>query len=199
MSPSSRLADFDRRQDFQLMHDSLTELALAAREGDQLALVAFVRGTQHDVVRLCAVLADPQVADDLAQETYLRALQALRRYRGEASARTWLLSIARKTVADHHRRAPRSVRHLREADDRPDPSADPTADAEITALLRELEPDRRTAFVLTQLIGLDYAEAARVCGCPVGTIRSRVARARSQLLELFIRPDRTMRATGDFG
>ncbi|MGH9193912.1 MAG: sigma factor-like helix-turn-helix DNA-binding protein, partial [Acidimicrobiales bacterium] len=45
-----------------------------------------------------------------------------------------------------------------------------------------LDPDRRTAFVLTQLLGFDYAGAAAVCGCPVGTIRSRVSRARDQLI-----------------
>ncbi|MFD0822442.1 sigma factor-like helix-turn-helix DNA-binding protein, partial [Micromonospora zhanjiangensis] len=49
-------------------------------------------------------------------------------------------------------------------------------------LLRQLAPDRREAFVATQVLGLSYEEAARVCGCPVGTIRSRVARARQDLV-----------------
>jgi RNA polymerase sigma-70 factor (ECF subfamily) len=49
-------------------------------------------------------------------------------------------------------------------------------------LLSRLDPDRRTAFVLTQLLGFDYAGAAAICGCPAGTIRSRVARARDQLI-----------------
>jgi RNA polymerase sigma-70 factor (ECF subfamily) len=49
-------------------------------------------------------------------------------------------------------------------------------------LLTRLDADRRTAFVLTQLLGFDYAGAAAICGCPVGTIRSRVARARDQLV-----------------
>ena len=52
----------------------------------------------------------------------------------------------------------------------------------LRALLAELDPDRREAFVLTQVVGLSYAEAAEVCGCPVGTIRSRVARARDHLV-----------------
>jgi RNA polymerase sigma-70 factor (ECF subfamily) len=52
----------------------------------------------------------------------------------------------------------------------------------VRLLLDGLDPDRREAFVLTQLIGLSYAEAADVCGCPVGTIRSRVARARDDLV-----------------
>ncbi|MGH9139430.1 MAG: sigma factor-like helix-turn-helix DNA-binding protein, partial [Acidimicrobiales bacterium] len=58
----------------------------------------------------------------------------------------------------------------------------PAPGAPIAALLAVLDPDRREAFVLTQLLGLTYAEAAAVCGCPVGTIRSRVARARDQLI-----------------
>jgi RNA polymerase sigma-70 factor (ECF subfamily) len=55
--------------------------------------------------------------------------------------------------------------------------------AAVTDLLGRLAPDRREAFALTQLLGLSYAEAAEVAGCPVGTIRSRVARARADLVE----------------
>jgi RNA polymerase sigma-70 factor (ECF subfamily) len=59
----------------------------------------------------------------------------------------------------------------------------PLADGVLThQVLSRLDLDRRTAFVLTQLMGSDYASAAEVCGCPVGTIRSRVARARTQLV-----------------
>ena len=60
---------------------------------------------------------------------------------------------------------------------------DPVADgASVTDLLDRLDADRREAFVLTQVVGLSYAEAAEVAGCPVGTIRSRVARARTDLV-----------------
>jgi len=52
------------------------------------------------------------------------------------------------------------------------------------ALLDELDPDRRLAFVLTQILGYSYAEAADICECPIGTIRSRVARAREALVGL---------------
>jgi RNA polymerase sigma-70 factor (ECF subfamily) len=62
--------------------------------------------------------------------------------------------------------------------------ADRTAEGVVVAdLLARLDPDRREAFVLTQLLGLSYAEAAEVAGCPVGTIRSRVARARADLID----------------
>lgn len=56
---------------------------------------------------------------------------------------------------------------------------------ELDELLATLDPDRRAAFVLTQLFGYPYAEAAEVCGCPVGTIRSRVARARGDLIAVW--------------
>ena len=61
------------------------------------------------------------------------------------------------------------------------PPAEPGAQAVADELLAALEPDRRAAFVLTQMLGCSYAEAAAVCDCPVGTIRSRVARAREDL------------------
>ena len=59
----------------------------------------------------------------------------------------------------------------------------------LAGLLAALDDERREAFVLTQLVGLSYAEAAEVCGCPVGTIRSRVARARSDLVSAFGSPE----------
>jgi DNA-directed RNA polymerase specialized sigma24 family protein len=62
---------------------------------------------------------------------------------------------------------------------------DPAAEMALTDLLGHLHPERRAAFVLTQVVGLSYAEAAKVCHCPVGTIRSRLARARSELVAMF--------------
>ena len=61
---------------------------------------------------------------------------------------------------------------------------------EVKMLLDALEPDRRDALLLTQVLGLSYAEAAEVCGCPLGTIRSRVARARDELITAAQRDNR---------
>ncbi|HEX6681643.1 MAG TPA: sigma-70 family RNA polymerase sigma factor, partial [Candidatus Limnocylindrales bacterium] len=83
--------------------DASTQLALTARDGDPLAQVAFVRATQAEVWRFCAALVDTSSADDLTQETFLRAFRALPRFEGRSSARTWLLGIARRTCADHLR------------------------------------------------------------------------------------------------
>ncbi|MCZ7376575.1 sigma-70 family RNA polymerase sigma factor [Micromonospora sp. WMMC250] len=166
--------------------DQATEWALTARHGDPTAQAAFVRLTQAEVWRFAAALIGPDTADDLTQETYLRAFRALPAFEGRSSARTWLLGIARRACADHLRAVIRR-RRLDERltanahTDRPHP--DPSGQLGATDLVRRLSAERRSAFVLTQLLGLSYAEAAAVEGVPVGTIRSRVARARDELVE----------------
>lgn len=170
--------------------DEASAAALRARYGDAAAASAFVRATQADVWRLCAHLGSRAGADDLTQETYARAFASLHRFAGRSSARTWLLTIARRACADAVRSAvrARAVELVAEA---PDELAaarrgtDPADTVTLDALLAALDDDRREAFVLTQLVGLSYAEAADVCSCPVGTIRSRVARARAELVALF--------------
>jgi RNA polymerase sigma-70 factor (ECF subfamily) len=167
--------------------DDLTALALAAAEGDPVATTAFVRRTQPEVWRVCARLGDRADADDLTQEVYLRALPALARFRGDASARTWLLQIARHVCADHVRRSTRRralVGRLAARATAADLVEPPrTGELDVDAAIQALSPDRREAFVLTQVAGLSYAEAADVCEVPIGTIRSRVARARGDLLD----------------
>ncbi|MFF0154823.1 sigma-70 family RNA polymerase sigma factor [Micromonospora sp. NPDC005203] len=166
--------------------DPATEWALSARDGDPSAQAAFVRLTQTEVWRFAAALVDPDSADDLTQETYLRAFRALPAFEGRSSVRTWLLGIARRACADHLRTVVRR-RRLDERlaanayTDRPHP--DPAGQFGAADLVRRLSAERRAAFVLTQVLGLSYAEAAEVVGVPVGTIRSRVARARDELVE----------------
>jgi RNA polymerase sigma-70 factor (ECF subfamily) len=182
--------------------DTLERLAADAVDGDPVAAAALVRATQSDVWRLCAALGDPQSADDLTQETYLRAFDSLHRFEGRSALRTWLLAIARRVCADavrSRRRRPFSL--VREGTDLEVLAAGDDADAVgegavVTDLLGRLDPDRREAFVLTQLIGLSYAEAADVAGCPVGTIRSRVARARGDLIDALADDTRAEEATG---
>lgn len=163
-----------------------TRWALAARDGDPVAQAAFVRTTQAEVWRFVAALIDPGSADDLTQETYLRAFRALPAFEGRSSARTWLLGIARRACADHLRTVIRRRRlDARLAVDAYTdlPHPDPAQHLGAADLLRRLPDDRRGAFVLTQVLGLSYAEAADIEGVPVGTIRSRVARARAELIE----------------
>ena len=132
-----------------------------------------------------AALVDAGAADDLTQETFLRAFKALPGFEGRSSARTWLLGIARRTCADHLR----AVIRRRRLDARMAaqagtelPAPDPAHRLSAADLLGRLGEERRAAFVLTQVLGLSYAEAAEVEDVPVGTIRSRVARAREELV-----------------
>ncbi|MEU6020646.1 sigma-70 family RNA polymerase sigma factor [Micromonospora sp. NPDC048871] len=176
----------DRGQDCPASADPATLAALAARDGDPAAQADFVRATQAEVWRFAAALVDPDSADDLTQETYLRAFRALPAFEGRSTARTWLLGIARRTCADHLRTVVRRRRLAQRltADAYTDvPHPDPAGQFGAADLVRRLPTERRGAFVLTQLLGLSYAEAAAVEGVPVGTIRSRVARARSELVE----------------
>lgn len=176
--------------------DRLTTLALAAGRGDRRALTEFIDATQRDVWRTLAFLSDPGSADDLTQETYLRAIGALPRFAGRSTARTWLLSIARRVVVDQIRRNQARPRSVAGVDLEGVLNAQPSAArfeeiVEIRMLLEGLDTERRDALMLTQVMGLSYAEAAEVCGCPVGTIRSRVARARDDMISAARHDDRT--------
>ncbi|MER5640980.1 sigma-70 family RNA polymerase sigma factor [Kitasatospora sp. NPDC002227] len=169
---------------------TVTAWALAARGGDPAAVERFVRATRADVRRFVAHLTgEPQAADDLTQDTYLRALRSLPRFEGRSSARTWLLAIARRTVVDRYRLAA-CRRKLLDTDDwqsaaeKVQPGGLPGFEEGIALgeLLDALPAERRDAFVLTTLVGLPYEEVAQLTGCLVGTVRSRVSRARGALI-----------------
>ena len=168
--------------------DELTRLALAAGDGDRQALASFVRASQVEVWRLCAHLVDRGSSDDLTQEVYLRAVPALARFRGDSSARTWLLTIARRTCADSLRRTIRQrrlmerVKSTTTAEESMEADHATTSSTGLDELVDHLVEERRSAFVMTQMLGLSYGETAEICGVPVGTIRSRVSRARADLL-----------------
>ncbi len=155
----------------------LRALVDAAMEGDNVAVRELVRCTQPTIWRLCKVLGSPGEEDDLVQDTYLRALRSLHTYRGEAPVTAWLLTITRRVCVDHVRSRVRQRRVLgaltRAVDERLVAApGNPTWE-----LLEAIDPDRREAFVLTQVAGLSCDQAAQMLDCPVGTIRSRVARA----------------------
>lgn len=161
----------------------LDEFALAARDGNRLALDRFTKETLGDVQSLCWHLGDPDTAEDLVQETYARMMRSLPNFRGDGSARSWLLRIARNTCAD----ATRSRRRRRVYDSYeplPELASGPASSwVEVTSVLQALTPERRQAFVLTQILNLPYQDAADILECPIGTVRSRVARARQDLLD----------------
>ena len=169
----------------------VTAIALRAGKGDRAALTEFIRLTQKDVWRLLAHLADSDRADDLTQETYLRVMSALPRFAGRSSARTWLLSVARRVWVDsirHDMARPHSASAEWETavNDRTvahSQQENSWADwVDVRILMESLLPERREALILTQVLGYTYDEAALIAGVRVGTIRSRVARARADLV-----------------
>ncbi|MFC8428129.1 sigma-70 family RNA polymerase sigma factor [Streptomyces sp. NPDC057253] len=192
--PAPAPAPADLRARRESADASTTAWALAARAGDPDAVDHFVRALHRDVLRYVAHLCgDPQAVDDLAQDTFLRALGSLHRFEGRCSARAWVLSIARRAVVDGFRHAAVRPRRYDGSDwqaaaERAQPRGVPGFDDGIVLvdLLGALSEERREAFVLTQMLGLSYEEAAVVSGCAVGTVRSRVARARGELVELVV-------------
>jgi RNA polymerase sigma-70 factor, ECF subfamily len=159
----------------------LESAARRAARGDAEAFAVLCRALQDDIWRYCyALTGDRELAFEAAQETFLRAVRAVRRFRGDAPVRVWLLVLARRSVAELRRRDRRQPTPV----DAPvEPvTGDRSGEVEVNLLIGSLEETRRQAFVLTQMLGLSYEQAARVAGVPVGTIRSRVFRARCELV-----------------
>ena len=184
-----RPASSAARTEPALSADDLTDLLVAASSGDRMALSVVIRRLYPDVVRYCAVRVAPEVAEDVAQDVFVRVVRGVERFEGRSSARTWVFAIAHNACADAVRKRVRQRgRELLglPGDGHHTDEAAPGADAglDLTLLLDDLDDDRREAFVLTQLSGLSYQDAADVLGVPIGTIRSRVARAREDLVAL---------------
>lgn len=161
--------------------DELTELLLLAGDGDEAAFAKLVQAMYEPIWRFNAHLVGRDDAADATQETFLSAWRSMRGFRGESSARTWLFVVARRSADRTARRRARWQELASSAPLAAPIALGPDSALEIEELLSGLPEERRIAMVLTQIVGLTYAEAAEVCGCPVGTIRSRIARAREDL------------------
>ena len=154
------------------------------RSGDA-ALTEFIRSTQGDVWRLLAHLANTDVADDLTQETYLRVMSALPRFAGRSTARTWLLSLARRVWVDsvrHDMARPR--KSAVEWEDATQASSTGTSWAELVdarVLMESLDPDRREALIMRFALGMDNREIARALDRTEGATKVLIHRAIKQL------------------
>lgn len=164
--------------------EHITQLALKAGRGDRAALTEFIKATQSDVWRLLAHLGGTEIADDLTQETYLRVIKALPRFAARSSARTWLLSLARRVWVDNIRhdmaRPRKSAAEVESVDSPTETNWSEWVD--VRMLIDALPAERREALILTQVLGYSYEEAAKIADVRLGTIRSRVARARSDII-----------------
>jgi RNA polymerase sigma-70 factor (ECF subfamily) len=149
---------------------------------DMVALVpqlhTFARSLCRDGVR----------ADDLVQEALMRAINNIQRFKPGTNLKAWLFTIVRN---EHYSQLRRSKFEAQGMDIEllPEPSVPPDHDGklelrDLNRALASLSPGQRTALILVSVSGFSYEEAAEICGCAVGTIKSRVARARETLLEL---------------
>ena len=178
----------------------------AAQAGDRDALEALLRRHHDRLWALCRRLTGNHAdAEDALQDAMIAIARGIRRYDGRAAFTTWSYRVATNACLDElRRRRRRPVPDLPEtlgvgtSSDGPGgavsaPSAPAAVEAvadrlDIDAALALLPQDFRAAVVLRDLCDLDYAEIARVLGIPPGTVRSRIARGRSQLADLLGNP-----------
>ena len=171
------------------------ELVSRVKRGDRTAFDLLFGRYQHKILSLVARhVRDPQEAEDVAQEAFIKAFRALPRFRGESAFYTWLYRIAINTAHNHQmarsRRPPGvdidvgDAQFMDGADrliesESPDAAAsrDELAEA-IDQAIAALPDDLRSALALREFEGLGYEQIAAIMECPVGTVRSRIFRAR---------------------
>jgi RNA polymerase sigma-70 factor, ECF subfamily len=127
-------------------------------------------------------------ADDLVQEALMRAINNIQRFKPGTNLKAWLFTIVRNEHYSQLRRGKFEARGM-DVELLPEPSVPPDHDGklelrDLNRALASLSPGQRTALILVSVSGFSYEQAAEICGCAVGTIKSRVARARETLLEL---------------
>ncbi|HEY0876906.1 MAG TPA: sigma-70 family RNA polymerase sigma factor [Zeimonas sp.] len=169
-------------------------LAARARDGDSKAFTELVSRHQDRVFRFVfRMTGSREEAMDITQETFMKAWQAMPRWRPEAQFGTWLLQIARNGALDTLRR--RNVVGFEPLDDDL-PIADPAPTPEervharrriesLDVALRALPVEHREVLLLREVEDLSYAEIAQALGIAEGTVKSRIARARAALLDRF--------------
>jgi RNA polymerase sigma-70 factor, ECF subfamily len=151
-----------------------------ARQGDPGAFEDLVRSYQADVWRFAYHFTrDRTLADDVTQEAFLRAFRFLRGFRGDSKFSSWLFRIARNCAMDAIRS--RKV-HLEKEPPAPVGPTDPQARVELHAALDAVSDDHREPFLLIEVFGLSYQEAADVLHVRVGTVKSRMHRARKAMM-----------------
>lgn len=154
----------------------------AAARGDISAFEDLVHAYQAQVWRfLTHLLGDAALAEDVTQETFLRLHRRLRQYRFRSRFSTWLFAIARNAGVDALRSRQRRARLVQALPDEL-PVPDPAVAVEVAAGVASLPADTREAFLLVEVVGLTYREAGEAIGVPEGTVKSRVFRARRQLV-----------------
>ena len=174
------------------------QLVRRVQKGDKDAFDLLVLKYQHKIVNLVMrYVRDPDQALDITQEAFLKAYRALPRFRGDSAFYTWLYRIAVNTAKNHLasvRRRPMDVEldlqcpeqydlhaKLKETDTPEGLTLSKELHTAVEKALQALPEDLRTAIVLRELDGMSYEEIAQTMDCPVGTVRSRIFRARDAI------------------
>ena len=179
--------------------DSDQMLVERAVAGDQRAFELLVIKYQRRIQRLIGrMVRDTDLVEDIAQETFIRAYRALHQFRGESQFYTWLYRIAANTAKKYLLQLKRdnvvfeaSFQSDDEADETSRQKSEPTTSetpesvlaareiaAAVNAALDQLPEELRLAITLREMEGLSYEEIAEMMNCPIGTVRSRIFRAR---------------------
>jgi len=174
------------------------KLVERVQKGDKGAFDLLVLKYQHKIVNLVMrYVRDPELALDISQEAFIKAYRALPRFRGDSAFYTWMYRIAVNTAKNHlaaQRRRPMDVEldlqdpeqydlhsKLRETDTPEGVTLSNELKETVERAIAALPEDLRTAIVLRELEGMSYEEIAQTMECPVGTVRSRIFRARDAI------------------
>lgn len=174
------------------------ELIQQAKEGDKQAFDLLVERYQYKVVKLVnRYIRDPVEALDITQEAFIKAYKAIDKFRGDSAFYTWLYRIAINTAKNHVMNVQKKIietdvelldlEHALTKGNFRDYTAPENSlhDNEIRAVIfeviRELPKELRTAIMLREIEGLTYDEISSIMSCPLGTVRSRIYRARDAI------------------
>jgi len=177
------------------------ELVARAQKGDKRAFELLVEKYQRKLARLLSrFVRDPSEVEDVTQEAFIKAYRALPAFRGDSAFYTWLYRIGINTAKNYlmalGRRAPTSTEieaeeaeGFEEADQLRDINTPESVllsneiGATVNATIAELPEELRTAIQLREIEGMSYEDIARIMDCPIGTVRSRIFRAREAIAE----------------
>jgi RNA polymerase sigma-70 factor (ECF subfamily) len=174
------------------------KLVKRVQKGDKGAFDLLVLKYQHKIVNLVMrYVRDPDIALDITQEAFIKAYRALPRFRGDSAFYTWMYRIAVNTAKNHlaaQRRRPMDVEldlqdpeqydlhaKLKETDTPEGVTLSNELKETVERAIASLPEDLRTAIILRELDGMSYEEIAQTMECPVGTVRSRIFRARDAI------------------
>jgi RNA polymerase sigma-70 factor, ECF subfamily len=179
------------------------QLVARAQSGDKRAFELLVRKYQHKIVQLVSRLVGDADAPDVAQETFIKAWRALKGFQGNSAFYTWLYRIGINTAKNHlvaRGRRPSNqdidvedaeqfghTEHMSDVDTPEALLLSEEIKQKVGDTIARLPPDLRQAITLRELEGLSYEEIAEAMNCPIGTVRSRIFRAR-EAIDLVLKP-----------